>query len=93
MLGERFAMKTDSLPSKESLQPDVHPLRRDIHSPGAWRYLLNYLLLGSSTLFLLMEMIESGAWRRLWWPVLGIWLAMGNLAAMQAAERKGAKPR
>ncbi len=86
-------MKTDSIPSKESLQPDVHPLSRDIHSPGAWRYLINYLLLGSSALILLIHMIESGVWWRLLGAVIGICLAMTNLAAMQAAERKGAKPR
>jgi hypothetical protein len=71
---------------------DIPPLRRDIGSPGAWRYLINYVLLGSSTVIILMEMIESGVWRKLWCPVLLIILAMSNLAALQAAERKRAEP-
>ena len=73
-------------------QTDIPPLRRNIRSPGAWKYFVNYLLLGSSALIILMDMIETGAWRRLWFPVLLICLAMGDLASLQAAERKRAEP-
>jgi hypothetical protein len=70
---------------------DIPPLRRDIRSPGAWKYFANYLLLGSSALIILLDMIETGAWRRLWFAVLFICVAMGELASLQAAERKRAK--
>ena len=86
-------METDSIPGKESLQPDAHPLRRDIHSPGTWRYLINYPLLGSSAFLLLIHMIGNGAWWEILGAVIGICLAMTNLAAMQAAERKGSRSR
>jgi len=72
--------------------PDVPPLRRNIRSPGAWKYLVNYLLLGSSAGIILLEIIESGVWRSLGIPLLLIVFAIMNLARLQAAERKPAKP-
>jgi hypothetical protein len=54
--------------------------------------LVNYVLLGSSAVIILAEMTESGMWRKLWAPLMLIGIAMSNLAAMQAAERKRAEP-
>jgi hypothetical protein len=68
------------------------PLRRDIRSPGAWRYFVNYLTLGSAAVIILIEILQSGVWRTLWAPLIMIVVAISNLAAMQAAERKRAEP-
>ena len=71
---------------------DVAPVKRDIRSPGTWKHLVNYILLGSSAVIILMEIIESGVWRNLGIPLLLIVFAMVNLARLQAAERKAAEP-
>jgi hypothetical protein len=71
---------------------DVPPLKRDIRSPGAWKYLVNYILLGSSAVIILMEIIESGVWRSLGIPLLLIVVAIMNLARLQVAERNPAEP-
>jgi hypothetical protein len=63
-----------------------------MRSPGAWRYFINYLLLGSSALIILIELIQSGVWRTLWAPLIFIIMAMSNLGAMQAGERVPAEP-
>jgi hypothetical protein len=55
-------------------------------------YLASYLLLGSSALLILLEIIQSGVWRRLGLPLLLIVFAMMNLARLQAVERKPANP-
>ena len=73
----------------ETVQSEPNsPLRRDIRSPGAWRYLLNYILLGAASLILIVEIAETGIWRTLWMPIFLIGIAVGNLARMQAADRK-----
>ncbi len=88
----RNDMKSDFPVCVGEAQTAIPPLRRDIVSPGTWRYLINYVLLGSCTVIILMEMIETGVWSRLWLPVLLIIMAMSNNAALQAAERKRAEP-
>jgi len=85
-------MNHESQPGEVKTMHDVPPLRRDIRSPGTWRYFFNYLLLGSSALIILIEIIQSGVWRALWLPLFLIVVAISNLAVMQAAERKGADP-
>jgi len=85
-------MKTDSDADAGKALPDIPPLRREIRSPRTWKYLVNYVLLGSSALLILMEMIESGTWRRLLAPVILIGVAITNMATRQAAERKSAEP-
>ena len=57
-----------------------------------WGYLANYVMLGASALVILMEIIDSGVWRRLGIPLLFIGMAIGNLARMHALERKRAEP-
>ena len=79
-------MTTEQRPSPISQATD--PLRRDIRSPGMWNYLINYILIGASGLIIVMEIIESGAWRKLWAPLIMLCLAIGNLARLQSAESK-----
>jgi NhaP-type Na+/H+ and K+/H+ antiporter len=57
-----------------------------------WKYLVNYILLGASALLIVMESIESGAWRDLGVPLLLLLMAIGNLARLQAAECKQVEP-
>ena len=83
-------MATDPTPG--STPPRAHPLQRDIRSPGAWQYLVNYILLGACAILIVREMIESGAYRKLAAPLILLGLAVGNLARLQAAERKPAEP-
>jgi hypothetical protein len=52
----------------------------------------NYVLLGAAALMILAVIIDSGAWRRLWLPLMFIGMAIGNLARMHARERKRAEP-
>jgi hypothetical protein len=87
-------MRTDSDPDAGKPPPDTPTLPRDIPPPPTWKYLVNYVLLGSAALLLLMEMIQSGTWRRLLAPVILIGVAIANMATRQAAERKspGAAP-
>jgi hypothetical protein len=80
-------MKEDS----HRVLAETPPLRRDMRTPGAWEYLLNYLLLGSSAILILMQIIETGVWRKLWLPLLLTCLAMFNIARLRAAERKVAE--
>ena len=87
-----MTMKPGSQANAAKALADIPPLRRDIRLPGTWRYLINYVLLGSSAVTILIEMIESGVWRRLWAPLVFIGIAIINLAALQAAERKPAEP-
>jgi DMSO reductase anchor subunit len=70
----------------------VPPLQRSIRSPGAWRYFINYILLGSAAVIVLIEIIKSDLWRTLWAPLIMIVFAIINLASMQAAEWKTAEP-
>jgi hypothetical protein len=85
-------MKPESQPSAAKALADIPPLRRDIRSPGTWRYFFNYLALGASAIIILIVMIKSGVLGTLWAPFMLIVLALSNLAAMQAAERKSAEP-
>jgi hypothetical protein len=87
-------MRTDSDPDAGKALPDTPTLPRDIPPPRTWKYLINYVLLGSSALLTVMEMIQSGTWRRLLAPVILIGVAIANMATRQAAERKapGAAP-
>ena len=84
-------MENNTTATSPSEQP-VRPLDRDIRSPGVWAWFFNYLLLGGAALALLVEVIGSGAWGRLGVPLLLIALAIGNLARLQAAERRRAEP-
>ncbi len=63
-----------------------------MRSLRAWGYVANYLVLGAAALVILLEIIDSGVWRRLGVPLLLIALAIGDLARMHAAERKRAEP-
>ncbi len=85
-------MKPDTQPPAAEGLADIPPLRRDIRSPGTWRYFFNYLTLGASAIIILIEMIKSGVLGILWAALLLIVVALSNLAAMQAAERKPAEP-
>jgi hypothetical protein len=49
-------------------------------------------MLGAAALIILMEIMESGVWRRLGMPLLFIGMAIGNLARMHALERRRAEP-
>lgn len=68
----------------------THPLKRDIRSPGMWKYLVNYILIGTAAVLILMEIFESGSWRKLGIPVLFLALAIVNLSVIHASERKRA---
>ena len=59
-----------------------------MRTPRAWEYFFNYLLLGSSAVMILMQIIETGVWRKLWLPLFLTCLAMFNIARLRAAERK-----
>jgi hypothetical protein len=83
-------METGQTPTTPTQPAD--PLRRDIRSPGVWKYLVNYILLGACALLIVLEIIDSGAWRKLGIPLLLLSFAIGNLARLQAAERKHAEP-
>ena len=85
-------MRTDSDPDAGKASPDIPPLPRDIRPPRTWKYLVNYVLLGSAALLISMEMIQSGTWRRLLAPVILIGVAIANMATRQAAERKSPEP-
>ena len=74
-------------PSRSSSPQPKNPLQRDIRSPGTWKYLINYILLGGALLLVILELIESGAWLRLGLPCLFILLALGNLAQLQRSEQ------
>lgn len=76
--------------SPQSRTQPIDPLRRDIRAPSTWNYLVNYILLGACALLIAMEIAESEAWRKLGTPLLLLLLAVGNLARLQAAERKQA---
>jgi hypothetical protein len=52
----------------------------------------NYVLLGSSALILLTEIIRSGMLLKLWAPLAMIVVAITNIARLQASERKPAEP-
>jgi hypothetical protein len=54
--------------------------------------LANYVMLGAAALIIVMEIIESGVWRRLGLPLLFISMAIINLAVMHARERRRAEP-
>lgn len=79
-------------PTPGSTTPRTHPLQRDIRSPGTWNYLVNYVVLGAAAALILLEIIDSGAWRKLGLSLLLILVANFNLARLQAAERKHAAP-
>jgi DMSO reductase anchor subunit len=85
-------MNPESESNEGKAAAKVPPLRRDIRSPGTWRYFINYLMLGSSAVIIFIEIIQSGVWRSLWAPLILIVIAMMNLADMQAAERRNAQP-
>lgn len=78
--------QTKSNPADEG----THPLKRDIRSRGMWKYLVNYILIGAAAVLILMEIIESGSWRKLGIPVLFLALAIVNLTVIHASERKRA---
>ena len=62
----------------------------DMRTPRAWEYFFNYLLVGSSAMLILMQIIETGVWRQLWLPLFLTCLAMFNIARLRAAELKAA---
>ena len=74
--------------SEEARPTPTPPLQRDIRSPGSWHYLINYIMLGAASLILVIEVMESGIWRKLWMPIVLICFAIANLVRMQAAERR-----
>jgi hypothetical protein len=55
------------------------------------QYLLNYVLLGAAALIVLVEIIDSGLWRRLGLALLFMCTAISDLAIMHAQERKRAE--
>jgi hypothetical protein len=48
-------------------------------------------MLGAAALIIVMEIMESGVWRRLGLPLLFISMAIVNLASMHAVERRRAE--
>ncbi len=73
-----------SVPSEEAAK---HPLYRDVRSPGTWTYFWCYLLIGSASLIILIEVIQSGLWMKLGTPCLMIWFGMIGLIAARRNER------
>lgn len=82
----------DSTPRAGGFPAPTSPLKKGRSSLLWWGYLANYVMLGASALVILLDIIDSGVWRRLGAPLLFIALAIGNLARMQAMERKRAEP-
>lgn len=69
--------------------PPTDPLRRDMHSPGAWLYLSCYLMLGCSVALIVLQQFVEGA-RVTWWlPVLAIVYAVFLLRRQQTREQAG----
>ncbi|HMP03085.1 MAG TPA: hypothetical protein PKD86_16125 [Gemmatales bacterium] len=83
-----MANEANAATSPSAGTPLPHPLRRDIRTPGTWRYLVNYVLLGSALVLMVGEMIESGDWRKLSVPAVLVFMAVGNLATLGAAEQR-----
>lgn len=82
----------DSTPPAGGSQALASPLKKGRSSLLWWGYLANYVMLGAAALIILLEIVESGVWRRLGMPLLFISLAIVNLASMHARERKRAEP-
>jgi hypothetical protein len=80
-------------PGRDEMHLSPSPLRRDVRAPGTWAYAVNYVLLGSAAILILLEIIDSGSWRKLGMPLLFLGMAIGNLARMRALERRSAEAR
>jgi hypothetical protein len=83
---EGIAMATD--PARGTVTTPTDTPRRDIRPGRRNLYLASYIALGIVEILLITESIASRAWWRLFGPVLLLALAIGNLAALQAGERK-----
>lgn len=81
----------DSTPRAGGSQAPASPLKKKRGALLWWGYLANYVLLAGAALIIVMEIIDSGVWRRLGVPLLFIGMAIGNLARMQAMERRRAE--
>ena len=79
-------MATEQTPP--GLPQPTSPLNRDSHSPGAWNYVVNYILLGLSSVLIVMEIVENEALRKVCIPLLLLLFAVANLSRLQAADRK-----
>ena len=79
-------MTTDLTPGGDGSA--VHPLRRNVRSPGAWKYLANYALLAVCAAALAPQLARGVEWRQVGLPVLLLAVAVGNLAWMRGGERK-----
>jgi len=80
-------MENQSRESASLEEAGKHPLDRDIRSPGTWTYFACYLLIGSASVIILVEVIESGLWVKLGLPCLMIWFGMMGLIAARRNER------
>ena len=81
----------DNTPPASGSQTPASALKAGRRSLIWWGYLANYVMLGASALIILLEIIDSGVWRRLGIPLLFISMAIVNLTAMHARERKRAE--
>ncbi|OGV61501.1 MAG: hypothetical protein A2283_12765 [Lentisphaerae bacterium RIFOXYA12_FULL_48_11] len=77
----------ETKPDKDS----ALPLNKKFGEPGFWNFFFSYLLIGSSAVIILIEIIESGVLNKLVYPLVLLIFAILNLARLQAAERKKAE--
>ena len=81
----------DNTPPASGSQAPASALNKERSSLIWWGYLANYVMLGAAALIILLEIIDSGVWRRLGIPLLFISMAIVNLTVMHARERKRAE--
>ena len=79
---------SDSAVSEPVKNPIDRDMARDLRSPGTWRFFWCYLLIGSASLLVLLEVVESGLWVKLGSPCIMIWFGIMGLVDAHRKERK-----